>query len=319
MSASSEIPAVVPNDAPQSGRSVVPATRPLYWSIRRELWEHRSIYIAPLVAAGVVMFGLLISAIRLAHHLSDLPHFDPAQDGGVLALPFGFAAIPILATALIVAVFYCLGALNGERRDRSILFWKSLPVSDLNAVLAKAAVPMLILPIVAIAVVLGLHLAMLLLGTAVLAVHGLDPSPFWTGVPWLNVEVTLIYLVAALTLWYAPIYGWLLMVSAWAKRAPFLWAVLPPLALSLLEKIALDTSNIGSMLSYRIHGGFTEAFDDDVVGGMHRLPHTGPMHVDLPRIDPAQFLATPGLWAGLVFAAAFIAAAVWLRRYREPT
>jgi ABC-2 type transport system permease protein len=209
-------------------------------------------------------------------------------------------------------VFYCLGALHNERRDRSILFWKSLPVSDLTAVLAKAIVPLVVLPAVTIVIVCALHLFMLLMGTATLLAHGLDPTPFWTQVPWLRVEVTLLYLLVALSLWYAPIYGWLLLVSAWARRAPFLWAVLPPLALCLLEKIAFDTSNLGALLSYRLHGGFSEAFDVADVQDHHAMMH-------LPKIDVAQFLSTPGLWAGLVFAAGFLAAAVWMRRYREPT
>jgi ABC-2 type transport system permease protein len=285
-------------------------TRPLYWSVRRELWEHRSVLIAPLAVAGVVLFGILISAVRLGHHLSDLPRFDPARDGGALSLPFDFAAIPVMATALIVAVFFCLGALHNERRDRSILFWKSLPVSDLTAVLAKAFIPMVALPAITFVIVCVLHLFMLLIGTAALLAHGLDPTPFWTGVPWLQVEMTLLYTLVALSLWYAPIYAWLLLVSAWAKRAPFLWAVLPPLALCLLEKIAFDTTNLGALLSYRLHGGVSEAFDVSQVD--HAMRH-------LPRIDLVQYLSTPGLWAGLVFAAGFGAAAVWMRRYREPT
>ena len=285
------------------------ATRPLFWSLRRELWEHRSVYIAPLVAAGVVLFGLLISAIRLSHHLRDLPKFDPARDGGVLTLPFDFAAIPVMLTGLIVAVFYCLGALHNERRDRSLLFWKSLPVSDITAVLAKAIIPLLVLPVVTFVIICGLHLFMLLMGTATFLAHGMSPEAFWTQIPWFQVELTLLYGLSTLTLWYAPLYGWLLLVSSWAKRAPFLWAVLPPLAVCVLEKIAFDTSNFASMLSYRIHGGFSEAFD---VGVEHPMRH-------LPPIDPVQFLSAPGLWVGLVFAAAFLAAAVWMRRYREPT
>jgi ABC-2 type transport system permease protein len=312
MSSPSETEPLTPFGAPGALPRPSASTRSLYWSVRRELWEHRAVFIAPLIAAGVVLFGLLISAIRLGHHLSDLPRFDPAQDGGVLALPFDFAAIPVMVTALIVAVFYCLGALHNERRDRSILFWKSLPVSDLTAVLAKAIVPLVVLPVVTIAIVCALHLFMLLIGTATLLAHGMNPTSFWTGVPWFQVEMTLLYMLVALSLWYAPIYAWLLLVSAWAKRAPFLWAVLPPLALCLLERIAFDTSNLGELLSYRLHGGFSEAFDVS-------SSHVGHADWHLPRIDLTQFLSTPGLWAGLVFAGGFLAAAVWMRRYREPT
>jgi ABC-2 type transport system permease protein len=312
MSSSSESAPAPLFDAPAATASVIRSTRPLYWSVRRELWEHRSVFVAPLIAAGVVVLGLLISAIRLGHHLSEMPHLDPARHGGALALPFDFAAIPVMVTALIVAVFYCLGALHNERRDRSILFWKSLPVSDLTAVLAKTIIPMVVIPLVAMVIICALHLFMLLIGTATLLAHGVDPTPFWTEVPWLGVEVTLLYLLVTVSLWYAPIYGWLLLVSAFAKRAPFLWAVLPPLALCLLERIAFDTSNLWSLLSYRLHGGFSEAFDVSDVPTHHAMWR-------LPRIDVAQYLSTPGLWVGLVFAAAFLAAAIWMRRYREPT
>ena len=312
MSSPSENAPTTPFEAPAAPAPRANETRPLYWSVRRELWEHRAVFIAPVVAAGVVLFGILISAVRLGHRLTDLPRFDPARDGGVLALPFDFAAIPVMATALIVAVFYCLGALHNERRDRSILFWKSLPVSDLTAVLAKAIVPLVVLPLVTIVIVCALHLVMLLIGTATLTAHGLDPAPFWTEVPWFRVELTLLYLLVTFSLWYAPIYGWLLLVSAWAKRAPFLWAVLPPMALCLLEKIAFDTSNLAGLLAYRLHGGFSEAFDVSEAHGRNAMAH-------LPTIDPAQYLSSPGLWAGLVFAAGLLAAAVWMRRYREPT
>lgn len=315
MSSTSEPLAQTGNSSASSAPSAV---RPYYWSVRRELWEHRSIFIAPLVAAGIIVLGLLLGSMRLAHSLNDLPSFDPGRDGGILAAPFGFAALPVLSTSLIVAVFYCLSALNGERRDRSILFWKSLPVSDLISVAAKVAVPMVILPAVTLAIILALHAIMLGLGTLVLVAHGLNPWPFWTDLPWFRLELTVGYLLVALSLWYAPIYAWLLMVSAWAKRAPFLWAVLPPLALSLLEAIALGTSNVWRMLSYRMHGGFTEAFAGDAEHALRRLPGSHSMHGDLPRIDLVGFLETPGLWAGLVFALAFLAVAVWLRRYRDP-
>ena len=66
-----------------------------------------------------------------------------------------------MLTAFLVGVFYCLDALHGERRDRSILFWKSLPVSDLTTVLAKASVPCRVLPPRAFALALATQLMLL--------------------------------------------------------------------------------------------------------------------------------------------------------------
>ena len=99
----------------------------LYWSVRRELWENRSIYIAPLAVAAVMLFGFLIATIGRA-----VATADPARRAAVLAEPTSFAAGLIMAAAFLVGVFYSLEALHSERRDRSILFWKSLPVSDLT-------------------------------------------------------------------------------------------------------------------------------------------------------------------------------------------
>jgi ABC-2 type transport system permease protein len=111
-----------------------------------------------------------------------------------------------------------------------------------------------------------------------------------------------------LALWHAPLYGWLLLVSSWARRAVFLWAVLPPVAVSVLEKVAFNTSYFQSMINYRLMGFAREAF----AGGMHDTIDS------LAQLTPGNFLSTPGLWIGLAFAAAFLAAAVRMRRYREP-
>jgi ABC-2 type transport system permease protein len=304
------------NPTPQMPEARAPASpasasavRPFYWSVRRELWESRSLYVAPLVAAGVVLFAFSISAIHLPEHRRNALALDPARQALSIALPYDFAAMAIMLTGLIVGAFYCLGALHNERRDRAILFWKSLPVSDLTTVAAKASIPLAVLPVILFGVVVATQLLMLSLSTAVLLGAGMDAATTWTRLPVLQMFVVVLYGLAALALWYAPIWGWLLLVSAWARRAPFLWAVLPPLALCVVEKIAFNTGNFASLLGYRL-GGFDQAF----TVRMHGKAPTEP----LPRIDLAGFLSTPGLWAGLAFAAAFLAAAVWLRRYRDP-
>lgn len=287
-------------------------TRPFYWSLRRELWENRSIHIAPLVAAGVVLFGFLLANRDLATKMDQWRLLDSVSRTAKLELPYHFAAFAILATGVIVAVAYCLGALHGERRDRSILFWKSLPVSDLTAVLAKAAVPTLIVPAVTFVVIVATHLVMLVLNVVVLLANGRGAAPLWNDLPLGQMDITLLYGLAVLSLWYAPIYGWLLLVSAWARRVPFLWAVLPPLALCLIEKIAFDSGNFGSVLADRLGGGFSEAFTNGAFQHGHRS-----MGDQLSQIDAGGFLATPDLWMGLVVAAGFLAGAVWLRRRRE--
>ena len=116
-------------------------TRPFYWSVRRELWENRSIYFAPLGVAGVFLIGFLVS--KMPGLSLDLHHND------ALLAPYDIVAGLMMVTTMLVNVFYCADALYGERRDRSILFWKSLPVSDLTTVLAKASIPLVVVLLVA--------------------------------------------------------------------------------------------------------------------------------------------------------------------------
>ena len=280
------------------------ATQPLLWSVRRELWEYRSIYVAPLAVAAVMLFGFLIATIGRAMSM------DPARRAAVLTEPNDFAALLIMGTAFIVGGFYSLEALHGERRDRSILFWKSLPVSDLLTVLSKASIPLVVLPLLGFVLTVATQLILLLLSSAVQLASGQSVATHQPGF----FETSLVMLYHILTshgLWYAPIYGWLLLVSAWARRAAFLWATLPLLAIGVVEKIAFNTSYFADMLKQRLMGGPDGAFPSSgMSGGM-------PM-ASLAQLTPGQFLMSPGLWFGLFLAAIFLTAAVRLRRSQGP-
>jgi ABC-2 type transport system permease protein len=283
--------------------------RPFYWSVRRELWEYRSIYLAPLAIAGAILLGFVFVLVHLPHTMRTLSSLDPSQQRGALAQPYDFAAGLVMGAAFLVSIFYSLDTLYGERRDRSILFWKSLPVSDLTTVLAKASIPLLVLPILAFVITVVTQSVMLLLSSMVLLASGLSVATLWTQLQLHQTLLMLLYhLVTAHMLWYAPFYGWLLLVSAWARRTPFLWAVLPPLAIGIFEKVAFHSSHFVDLLNYRFIGG-----SEDVASMMGGFPYHPGMH-----LTPGAFLVSPGLWIGLVIAAAFLAAAVRLRRNREP-
>jgi ABC-2 type transport system permease protein len=302
----------VPN-AFAEAKVVAPATtletRPFYWSVRRELWEHRSIYLAPLAGAGVALFGFLFVLAHLPHTVRNTMTLGPTAHPEALIQPYDFVAGLIMMAAFIVSIFYSLDSLYGERRDRSILFWKSLPVSDLTAVLAKASIPLLVLPLLAFAITAVTELIMLLLSSMVLLASGLSVGVYWAQVQVFGRLLMLLYhLVTAHMLWYAPLYAWLFLISAWARRAPFLWAALPPLAIHIFEKIAFHTSYFTQFLKYRFGGG------QDAAANMGDVPLNPGMH-----LTPSAFLASPGLWIGLVFAALFLLAAARLRRNREPT
>jgi len=316
----------VPQSAQDSQAATPPAmstTRPMYWSVRRELWENRSIHIAPLAVAALAMLGFLVSLVDLPQSVRELAALDPAKQRATLAQPYSHVGWLLALTAVLVGVFYCLDALHGERRDRSILFWKSLPVSDLTTVLSKATIAFVVLPLIAFAIAVPLQWIMLLLSNLVLVLSGEGAPSSWGQWPLIQLQLALLYGLVVMTLWYAPIYGWLMLVSGWARRATFLWAVLPPLAIVVAERIAfhswyigsfLKDRNVESFLKDRLIGFAGDAFDLQPQGGVPVDAH----FIALTQLTPGRFLSTPGLWIGLGFAAIFLAAAVRLRRHREP-
>ena len=286
----------------------IPAPRRMYWCVRREFWENRSLYLAPLAVAVLILAGSLISTIHLPEKMRAAA-LDPMQQHQLIEQPYMFAALLLMFTTLVVGVFYSLDALYGERRDRSVLFWKSLPVSDLTTVLAKASIPVLVLPLLTFAITVVTQALMLLIGTVRLLGSGVSVATLWGHLALFQMWLMLLYhLVALHGLWWAPFWGWLLLVSAWSRRAPVLWATLPLLAIGLVEKIAFNTSHFGTLLGYQFMGGPEGT-----------APTGDPMSMAaLTPIAPAEFLLRPGLWIGLALAAAFLAAAVRLRRYRDP-
>jgi ABC-2 type transport system permease protein len=289
----------LPNESQASSRP----TQPFYWSVLRELWENHSIYIAPAIVSAIILFGSFVGCFHLPGRRQNALLLDPARRRAAIELPYDVAAMMLIFTAFIIGLFYCLDALHGERRERSILFWKSLPVSDFTTVLSKATIPLLVLPVVSFAIIVVTQFIMMLISTAALLPSGLAGTT-WTNFNLFQQSLVLAYGLIAIALWHAPIFGWALLISGWVRRATFLWAVLPLLAIGFFEKITFNTSYFASMLKDRLLGFAPEAFEFSA----HAIP----------RLTPGRYLSSPGLWLGLIFAAVFIAAAIRLRRYRGP-
>lgn len=285
----------------------ISATQRFYWSVRRELWESRWVYIAPLAAAGLFLSGFFVGTIHLPGKMRAALALDPMKQYEAIHQPYAFAELLLMGTFLIVAIIYCQDAMHGERRDRSILFWKSLPVSDLTTVLAKASIPVVILPLSTFAITVVTQWIMAILSTVALMGSGLSTATLWNHLPLFQMWLGLFaHLVCFHGLWYAPIYCWLLLVSTWARRAPFLWATLPLLAIGIVEKIAFNTSYFGAWAQYRFTGGPEPAAF--TAGSPSMVFH----------LSPIQILISPGMWTGLALAAVFLVTAVRLRRYRDP-
>ncbi len=277
-----------------------------YWAVRRETWEHRSIYTVPLVVGALILAGYAIGLVSLPEKLQAAAMLDATQQQARIEEPYTLAALLLMFSTLLVGIFYSLDALYGERRDRSSLFWKSLPVSDRTTVLAKASIPIVILPLVTFIVTVAAHAVMLLLASARLMGTGLS---VWSHLSVAGMLWTLFYhLLLGHGFWYAPFWGWLLLCSAWSKRLPFLWATLPPLAIGLLEKIAFNTAHFGHWLWYRfMMAPSTMSHSSESMTMASVTPGT-----------PMQSLTNSGFWLGLVLAAAFLALATHYRRSRAP-
>ncbi|HVH68603.1 MAG TPA: hypothetical protein VM716_12115 [Gemmatimonadales bacterium] len=110
------------------------------------------------------------------------------------------------------------------------------------------------------------------------------------------------------SLWHAPVYGWLIFVSAWAPRAPFVWGLLPPFAIVFLEKIAFNTTHFWALLQHQLGGNGMDALT--IPGGFPTNP--------LTQLTPGTSLLSVGLWMGLLVTAGFLMAAVRIRRSRGP-
>src|SRR5947199_2274858 len=270
------------------------STRPFYWSVWRELWENRSLYIVPLIVAVVQVFGFAITTIGLAERRRAVLLLDAAHQRAAVEQPYDLAAMMMIFVVFIVGVFYCLDALYGERRDRSILFWKSLPVSDLTTVLSKATIPLAVLPLIAFAITVCVQVIMVLETGVVLIFHSMSPGTTWAHVPMFQNWLVLLYGLAAIALWHAPIYGWLLLVSGWARRATFLWAVLPLIAIQIFEKITFGTGHFAAFVGHRLFGFAPHAF---YFAGSH------PSIESLAQLTPGKYLGSLDLWLGLLVAA----------------
>lgn len=280
-----------------------------YWLVRRELWEHRAVYIAPAAIATLGLVGLLIRSLVQpnAERAALLVDAVLADD---LMQPYNFLAGTVLFTGIVVAALYSLAALHSERRDRSILFWKSQPVSDRMTVLSKAAIPLVIMPTIVLAVVVVGHLVLLALTSLIWAANGFDPSTMWMRMNLPFQWLVLGYALSFMVLWHAPLYGGLLLASVWAHRMPILWAAAPVAAIAIVGRLVPGSSAVASWLEHRFIGGFLGFFTAESHG-------EAPVR-RLAELNPVLLFGQADVWTGLLFAVLFLYAAIRLRRTRPP-
>ncbi|HVO56918.1 MAG TPA: hypothetical protein VMT51_04395 [Dongiaceae bacterium] len=299
---------------PASPVVAIPFARRLYWLVRRELWEFRSLYIGPFAAAVLTVIGGFFAAVKLPGKLHAAAALSAADQIRIVQDPYNFAALLLMLATFLLSVVYCLEALYSERRDRSILFWKSQPVSDTLTVLSKAFIPLIFLPLYTFVLTVAVQIAMVLMSVVSLTLSGVGTSLLWAGLPLLNMWTGILFhLITVHSLWYAPFFGWFLFISAYARRVPLLWATLPVLALALIERMAFGTSNFLMFVLRRFGGN-----DSDPPYPANTMTH-GPMGSGtVGHLMHPDILFSPGLWTGLAVTAIFLTLAIRLRRVREP-
>jgi ABC-2 type transport system permease protein len=281
------------------------------WLVRREFWENRAIWIVPTIIGGALTLAALFGRVdidALSLHQEHRTLF-----GSVVLFTFGATFFVVMS---IYATWYLLDCLYADRKDRSVLFWKSLPISDTATVLAKLFTGLIATPLVYfLAADVSTLMIAFIISVRARATLG---TALWQPELWLQLQVLWLYLIVTTAIWYLPFAGWLIAVSAWAKRAVMLWSILPPLALFLLERWFFGTHLLGNALMQRTLGYISHAFKnlpDHTAGVMTDIdqdPIAAPASV-WHLFDPIGFLTSPATWIGMLVGIGFIIAAIQLR------
>lgn len=322
------------------------------WLLKREYWENRGGFLyAPLIAGAIsllmsviaIVFGLLamnrasrdgglvIDSERVNVNGLDLNLLVGRLDAeGMRNLANGLdltlllsSLWPFIVLAFVV-FFYCLGALYDDRRDRSILFWKSLPLSDTQTVLSKAISALLVAPVIAVAAAIVTMFGFMLIISAVVMFHGGDAMALvWGPASPLHVAAGHLSWIPVYLLWALPTVGWLLMCSAWSKTKPFLWAVMLPLFAGIIVSTTKVMAVFGSTSGWfwqHIVGrlllgtlpGSDVFYRTDQIAALSRN-HDSLVSALGPTAQLAA-LRLPELWIGAAVGIVFIVIAIRLRR-----
>ena len=312
------------------------------WLVRREFWEYRGAFLrTPIIIAGVMLalmalalviaeataqrHGVNVSGVHLdeiANNMSaaQLEKFHAGLSVGLLSLCF-----PIGIGLFFVLFSYGTGALYNDRADRSVLFWKSLPISDTQTVLAKVVTAMFVAPTLAILGVIALQLGFLILMSLWTVLHGINPLPLWAPTHLVALWVKLVVLIPLNALWALPSLGWLLLVSSFVRSKPFLWALLVPVVSGVLVSTFKLTQELSLTSGWFWHNVVLRVLFSFVPGSWLEVSDLKAMgHDDVPEaiINVLSFdsfghlLASPNLWIGAAGGVAMIAGAIYFRRQR---
>jgi ABC-2 type transport system permease protein len=283
------------------------------WLVRREFWENRAIWMVPAIIGAALTLAALFGKVDM------VPLASPEQSrvmGGVVLFAFGVSFFAVMS---LYSTWYLLDCLYADRKDRSVLFWKSLPISDTATVLSKLFTGLIAIPLVYF---FAADISTLLMAFIIsVRARSSVGSALWQPDLWLQLQALWLYLIVTTAVWYLPFAGWLMLVSAWAKRAVMLWSILPLLALYLVERWFFGTHVVGTQLEERTLGYIPRAFHDlsDHAGWVTTVIDndtiTTPGSV-WRLLNPLGFFSSPATWLGVVVGVALIVATIQLRLRR---
>jgi len=299
-------------------------TSKILMPFKRELWEYKGSFIGlPLIISGLVVFFAVFGLIQLSgsdeaiYALTNnglnlvLDETDNAQfptahfsDGKLAPFVYGFLSFFIWLSTL-VSIYYLLGSLYDDRKDRSILFWKSMPVSEFQNVLTKFVTALFIVPIIALIVAFLTGLVLALIGGVWLSSLGVDSfSAIWSELGIFSAFFYTFVFSIVTSVWVAPFFGWILFVSSISTKPPILLAVVPPLVLIILERMFL-----GSSYFLAIIGNYIPDFshvESIAIFGFDTL------FLAMTK----SFLTDISFWFGMVLTVGFVAGSIWFRNNR---
>ncbi|MDH5320811.1 MAG: ABC-2 transporter permease [Gammaproteobacteria bacterium] len=296
--------------------------------MRREVWEHRSIWVTPSAVAMVVTLltlAMFVAASKFGD-ITDMAIIGASSVGdherrmALLATLLGYTSVFLIAM-WILTIFYCLDTLYSERKDKSILFWRSLPITDAETVISKLLTAMLLIPLVTFAAVAASHLVNLVLISLWINSEGGSPGTLiWGSVPLFDTWLALLVVLLAVPLWISPLLGWFLFVSAWTKRNPFLTAFLPLAVLPILEYVILRSHLLWDAITARLSMQSMPLFsiNPDLIFDDKSFRNLRLEDLSLLKLlDISKLLSSLELWIGLIVCGLFATAAIYIRRYRD--
>jgi ABC-2 type transport system permease protein len=289
--------------------------------VRREFWEHRALWMAPLAVAGLLLICALPTHGAFQINVDDgVQALDPQHKAVLFALALWGLSVPHYLVMIIVLNFYLIDCLYAERKDRSILFWKSLPVSDEATVASKLFVGLIVVPVGTFVVALVTSLLFAAIWN-LRASFGHSPDlVLWDTVALFKVQILMLLGLMVSILWYAPLVACLVLASAWVRRNVLLWVTLVPLLAVIVEKIAFGTHYVSGLIEYRTVGIWKSLHvEAGILGSMTRVGTEEV--VSLPRlldhVNIGAVFTNIDLWLGLVVTGVFAYAAARIRRYRD--